>query len=130
MTKTILVAGNTIESQDAPAVKIAHLIENSLPGITFIPWDPTENLPEGVTGDIVIMDTVIGIQKITIFRSLDNFPLSPRNTVHDFDLPVALGLLQKIGKIKHITIIGIPASGSVHIHLKELTRIFNNLEQV
>ena len=45
------------------------------------------------------------------YTDLDSFKSSHRVTVHDFDLPISLGLLQKLGKINSVKIIGVPSIG-------------------
>ena len=108
MKKPVLVVGNEMDSSDAIPLNIIKEWTETFPRFVFIPWDPTEELPEECTSDIVLIDSVKGIRNVRIFNSLDEFYLSPRNTVHDFDLPVALKLLQKLHKIDTVKIIGIP----------------------
>lgn len=108
MNKHVLILGNPTDPQDDKAQQLVNEHKHLFPHLTFIPWDPTEELPREISTDIVLIDAIQGISKATVFHSLDDFILSPRNTVHDFDLPVALKLLQKLGKITSITIIGIP----------------------
>jgi hypothetical protein len=118
-TSVVLVLGNAQDPLDALPIRILPALRNAYPAFTFIPWDPTEELPPQVHGDIILIDTAVGIESITIFDSLDKFILSPHVTVHDFDLPVALGLLKKTGKIKNIKIIAIPPHFPIHLILRK-----------
>jgi hypothetical protein len=44
---------------------------------------------------------------------IDGLVLSPRGSVHDFDLAFQLRYLRKLGKLGEFTIIGIPQEGEV-----------------
>ncbi|MFH1129643.1 MAG: hypothetical protein V1686_02825, partial [Patescibacteria group bacterium] len=55
------------------------------------------------------IDTIVGIDKPTIFNDLKNFSPPPRFSTHDFDAYTNLKYLQKLGKIKKVKIIGIPS---------------------
>lgn len=108
MKKTVYVLGNPIESLDRAAVSLIPKLKKFFPRINFIHFDPTEELPIGLVKNIIIIDTVIGIEKVMKFDDLNRWKLSPRVTVHDYDLPLSLGILKKLGKIKKVSIIGIP----------------------
>lgn len=108
MKKNVYVLGNPIESLDRSAVKLIPKLRKSFPHINFIHFDPTEEIKPNDKDNLILIDTVIGIDKVTVFHDLSYLSLSPRVTVHDYDLPINLGLMQKLGKIKNITIIGIP----------------------
>lgn len=68
--------------------------------------DPTEPF-EPEPGSVII-DTVAGLDRPRLFTSLDDFMQSARVSVHDYDLYLHLSLLQKIGKLSDIRIIGVP----------------------
>ena len=68
-----------------------------------------------------------------VFDSLENFSAPPRVSLHDFDAYTNLKYLQKLGKIKKIKIIALPAlslSNGPIISEKEvlefLIKIFSN----
>lgn len=107
--RTVYVLGNPIVTQDAMAVKVLPLLRQNAPDFTFIHIDPTDEIP--TKNHLILIDTVIGLRRVRIFHSMDDFARSPRTSVHDFDLPVALGLLQKLGKVQEVTIIGVPHTG-------------------
>jgi len=106
MKKTVYCLGNGISEKDSLPLKIMPVLEKKFPGITFVSFDPTE--AEVIKDDSIILDTVEGIEKVRIFYNLDHFARSPRNSVHDYDLPVFLGLMLKLKKIKRFIIIGVP----------------------
>ncbi len=121
--KTVYVLGNPMEKSDSPAVKLIPLLKEKFPSIDFIRFDPTEELPQNISDNFIMLDTVIGISKVTKFNDLNFFKLSPRVTAHDFDLPLHLGILKKLGKINNITIIGIPSKKDIDKSFKEVVTI-------
>lgn len=122
MKRIVYVLGNPIEPADRTAVNLIPRFKKSFPHINFVHFDPTEELPENISAELTLIDTVIGIDKVTKFDNLDQWKLSPRVTVHDYDLPLMLGILKKLGKIRKITIIGIPEKGN-------LRKFFQDLEE-
>lgn len=104
---TIYVVGNQSEPKDNLAPKVAHILTLQFPEISFVSFDPTEELPDEAN-ELVFLDTVEGISKVTCFSNLHNFSSSPRVTVHDFDLYSMLTLLMKLHKIESFIIIGLP----------------------
>ena len=103
---TIFVAGNPLLEIDSLPLRILPKLSKSLPMFSFEEFDPTENFPE--EREMVILDTVVGLKKAEIIRGTDSFLLPKSCSLHDFDLGTNLRLLQKAGKIKKFTIIGIP----------------------
>ena len=72
---------------------------------------------------------VAGLKKVQVFteKDLDNIVLSPRTSVHDFDLNFQLKYLKKLGKLKNVIIIGLPMSDSVDLRsVKEKILIIQN----
>lgn len=125
MKKTVYVLGNSEESLDQEAVRLIPELMKSFPHINFIHFDPTEEFPENTSDKLILMDTVIGLDKVTTFNNIDYWKLSPRVTVHDYDLPIMLGILKKIGKIRNITIIGIPYKGNFQKIISEVSKLFS-----
>ena len=125
---TIYVLGNPVVSSDNAAVKLIPRLRKSFPHINFIHFDPTEELPAALNQNLILIDTVIGIERVTKFDDLDQWKLSPRVTVHDYDLPLMLGVLKKLRKIKNITIFGIPEKGNRKIFLKDLGKYLQPAE--
>lgn len=122
MKKTVYVLGNPIEHLDQAAVDLIPKLKKFFPRINFIHFDPTEELPAVLNQNLIFIDTVIGIEKVTKFENLDQWKISPRITVHDYDLPLTLGILKKLKKINNITIIGIPLTGKSIKIQEELKR--------
>jgi hypothetical protein len=127
MRRNIYVLGNPCLKQDALPIKLLPKIQKLFPDISFIYLDPTEECPYVSNKEFIFIDTVVGIEKVTKFSGLNHWTISPRNTVHDFDLPLNLGILKKLGKIEKITIIGVPQEGNERRILNDLRDILTRI---
>ncbi len=78
--------------------------------VNFINVKPNEDLPFANEARVVLIDTVQALNKVQVFtkKDLAGIVLSPRTSAHDFDLNFQLNYLKKLGKLKKVTIIGIP----------------------
>jgi Ni,Fe-hydrogenase maturation factor len=105
----IYIFGNPLVKEDSLPLKILPKLKSLFPQIKFETVDPNENFPPKDEKNLIILDTVIGVKKPTIFN-LDDFekggrtPMSP----HDYDLLMHLLLLKKMKKIDKVKIIGLP----------------------
>jgi hypothetical protein len=104
----VYVFGNPDLPADSLPLRILPELEKKFPQVQFVVKDPNEewDVPEELT----VIDTVEGIKDVTVFHDLTKFAAAPRVTMHDFDALANLRYLQKLGKIKKVTIIGIPSS--------------------
>lgn len=104
----VFVFGNPDVSEDALPLKILPRLRERFSDIQFRTVDPNEewDMPE----DVVVIDTVMGIEKVMVFNELEKFIPAPRVTMHDFDALAQLRYLQKLGKIKKVTVIGVPSA--------------------
>lgn len=102
----IFVFGNPDVPEDSLPLKILPRLKQKFPLVQFVVVDPNEewDMPE----DVVVIDTVMGIEKVMILDGLEQFTAAPRVTMHDFDALAQLRYLQKLGKIKKVTVIGVP----------------------
>lgn len=103
---TVFVFGNPDLAQDSLALQILPELQKEFPQTEFIVQDPNEEweVPE----ELIIIDSVVGIARVQVFDSLKEFTTSPRLTLHDFDALTNLRYFQKLGKLKKITIVGLP----------------------
>ncbi len=108
--KKIYVLGNSLVDKDSLPLKIVGELRKVFPKIIFEEIDPTENLPE--EENLVLIDSIVGIDKVRVLslEDLDKVELSPQCSVHDFDLGFQLKLMKKLGKVKDVKIVGIPAN--------------------
>lgn len=127
MTKTVYVVGNAVDPRDRFPMRLLPSLRHHFPEIAFLPFDPTEEFPPH-TPHLVLIDTVEGISRVTLFSDTDEFSFSPRVSVHDYDLPIHLSLLKKLGKLEKLTIVGIPTSGDRKNVLSDLSVVLSSIE--
>lgn len=103
----VFIFGNPDLQFDSLPIKILPELKKRLPEIIFEIKDPNEewDIPE----EFIAIDTVLGLSKPMVFEDLENFSGSPCVSLHDFDALANLKYLKKLGKIKKIKIIGLPA---------------------
>ena len=121
MKKRVFVFGNQDFEPDALPLLILPGLRTKIPDIEFIALDPNEEWEGDV--EIIAIDTVDGITNITVFDDLSAFVSAPRVTMHDFDALVNLQLLQKLGKIQKIKIIGLPPTMSPEKALERVSAV-------
>lgn len=125
--KTIYYLGNPLVRIDRKPIEIIPSIIKRIKDTRFIYSDPTESL-DLVNRTLVVLDTVVGIHKVTLFKDLNSFIRSPRFSVHDYDLLSDASILLKLGKIKRIAVIGIPPAGTMTVLIEDIFNIINSLE--
>lgn len=126
-SRVMYVLGNEVEPLDKMPIKLFPHLRKMFPQITFQRLDPTEELPVNEPEEFILIDTVMGISKVEMINDLNHLSLSPRVTLHDYDLPLSLGLAKKLGKIKKVTIIGVPPKGNQEVVLKEIIQTIRKL---
>ena len=104
--KTVFVFGNPELKMDSLPLKILPELRRRYPFICFEAKDPNEEWD--VPKELTIIDTVVGLKKVMVFDDLDVFDSTPRLSMHDFDALANLKYLRKLGKLKKITVIGVP----------------------
>jgi len=104
--QTIYVVGNSILKIDSLPLLIMGALKKEFPDIEFSEFDPTENFPD--ERKLIILDTVIGLEKVEIIGDIEKFEMPPAFSLHDFDLAVNLKLMKKAGMIDSFKIIGVP----------------------
>lgn len=124
MKQKIFVFGNPDFEPDALPLKILPELKKRLPNLEFIVKDPNEDFdfPE----KLIIIDTVQGIKKLTLFNSLDQFANTPHLTMHDFDLGMKLKWLAKLKKLPPFTIIGIPMHAKAEKVIEPVITLLEN----
>ena len=121
----IYVFGNEYVAGDKRAIEVARELEGAIEGISFVFVNPNEDVPFVDHRHAVILDTVEGIQDVALVEGdrIDGLVLSPRGSVHDFDLAFQLRYLKKLNRLGEVTIIGIPQEGDVdHLRIKSILR--------
>jgi len=121
----VYVFGNEYAAEDQKAIEVARELEGTVEGISFVFVRPNEDLPFAGKRHVVILDTVEGIRDVALVEGdgIDGLILSPRGSVHDFDLALQLRYLKKLDKLGEVTIIGVPLRGEVdHLRIKSILR--------
>ena len=110
---TVYVFGNEDFDLDNRVYELENRIKKKIQGIEFMDVKPNEDIPN--KKELIILDTVQGIEKVTVIREkdLDKLIFSRSVSAHDFDLGFQLKYLIKLGKLKKVKIIGIPQTGEV-----------------
>ncbi|MFH2106203.1 MAG: hypothetical protein ABII22_03005 [Candidatus Micrarchaeota archaeon] len=126
--KKILVFGNELVKSDSLALMVARELGKSgkLKDIEFKELDAVEEI-QNEGKDLVILDVVQGIKKLTIITDFDQLKSSQIYTLHDFDLGMNLKLLKKLGHIDKMKIIGIPMGWKKEKAVKEVRSAIKQL---
>jgi Ni,Fe-hydrogenase maturation factor len=121
----VYVFGNKYVAEDKGAIEVAGELEGTIEGISFVFVNPNEDAPFVNERHVVILDTVQGLKDVALVKGdqIDRLTLSPRGSVHDFDLTFQLRYLKKLGKLGDVTLIGIPQKGEVdYLLIKSIFR--------
>jgi Ni,Fe-hydrogenase maturation factor len=124
-TMNVYVFGNEYVAEDIRAIEVARELQNAVEDVSFVFVGPNEDVPFANEPRIVILDTIQGLQDVALVEgdAIDRLTLSPRGSVHDFDLAFQLRYLKKLGKLEEVTLIGIPQEGEVdHLLIKSIFR--------
>jgi hypothetical protein len=113
--KRIYICGNKDVDIDNMPFRILAELRGLFPEIDFIEFDPTENLP--ADNPLMIIDTVLGVDKVVVVKEPGQLGDSPHVSVHDADLAFHLKWLAKLGKLPKIVIFGVPAEGEKKVVL-------------
>lgn len=120
MKKKIYIFGNPLLPFDNLPLKLTPELKKQFPEIDFIIIDPNENL-KSENKELIIIDTIVDIGKVTVFKDLNRIKTEKIYSAHDLDLAFNLKILEKIGELKKVTIFGIPQNIEKSEVLKQLT---------
>jgi Ni,Fe-hydrogenase maturation factor len=111
----VYVFGNPDVEGDSPAIRAAEKLKKSLKSTDFIFIKPNQDLPFTGEKPVVILDTVQGIDQVTVLdeKDLDKLIISKSITAHDYDLGFQLKYLIKLKKLTGLKIVGIPQTGVI-----------------
>lgn len=118
--------GNEAIEEDSMAKKACKDLE--IEGVDFVLCDSAEELLDKEHKDqIVIVDVVKFLDKVTLFEGIDQLKEHKLISGHDFDLGFQLKLLKAIGELKKVKIIGVPQEGDVEEIKENIKRIISSL---
>lgn len=121
----IHVFGNADIAMDSLPLRLLSRLSGQFPDIDFVTLDPNEEWE--IPDQFIIIDTVVGLKDVHLFRSLDEFGSSPTVSMHDFDALFNLRYLAKLGKLKEIRIIGVPSTIEEEKALTEISSLIKTL---
>lgn len=104
---TFYIFGNPLLPFDNLPIKFAPKLQKTFPKINFLIFDPNENL-KPQNKKLFIIDTVEGTKDVLVLTNPEKIVAERGFSLHDFDLGFNLKLLQKIGELKEIFLIGLP----------------------
>jgi hypothetical protein len=122
---TVYMAGNPMVKEDNMPFRIMSVLQERFPQIEFKELEPTENLPDEKTLNII--DTVLGIEQVELITNVDKIVTGKVYSMHDFDLGFNLKLMKKLGKVKTVRVIGIPPEISEKDALEGVTKILKEI---
>jgi Ni,Fe-hydrogenase maturation factor len=82
---------------------------------------------EAKEGELIIIDTVVGINEVIVINDIEKLKTDKIYSMHDFDLAFNLKLLKKIGKLKKVTIFGVPQKINKKEALKQLVELIKKI---
>jgi len=100
----IYITGNKLMNEDNLPHRILPMLMKQFPEISFEELDPSENMPDE---ELIIVDTIVGIEGVKVFTDLDSFSSQRIVSPHDYDLLFELRLNKKLGRLRNFTIIGL-----------------------
>ena len=112
-----------IEADSLP-IEMMRELQREFPDIRFLEFDPTEEFPNQ---SMIILDTVIGIDKVKIIEDIDKIVSEKAYSLHDFDLGYNLKLMKKMDKIRDIKIIGVPIGMEKEDALREVSNLLKSV---
>ncbi|MDD5251294.1 MAG: hypothetical protein PHT12_01500 [Patescibacteria group bacterium] len=118
---TIYIFGNPDLQLDSLPLHLLPDLCAARPDIEFVEKDPNEEWGD-LPADLTVIDTVVGISEPRVFDGLDDFLAAPRLSMHDFDAYTNLRLLQKLGHLKSVRVLGLPTEMDENAALEFITR--------
>jgi len=106
----VYVFGNRDVPGDNNTFIVASKLKSIFKTLEFVEISPNQDLEVSNEAHLMILDAIEGLDQVEVFTEtdLDNLILSPRSSVHDFDLGFQLRYLKKLRKLNKVTIIGLP----------------------
>jgi len=106
----IYLFGNEDVEMDSLPLTLGSVIHKTFPHISSVIIKPNDELSFIDEQNPILIDTVLGIEEVSLFdeSDIEKIVLSPRASVHDFDLGFQLKLLKKMGMFRKWRLIGIP----------------------
>jgi Ni,Fe-hydrogenase maturation factor len=125
MRRTILCFGSEVQGDDI-SFKLCDSLKKD-PDFKFVKCENAIDIMAYVDSDeIIVLDNVKGLKKPWLFRSIEEFKTVESVTTHDIDLGTFLHVLDGMGKLKSVKIIGIPLGSKKSDVLGEMNKILSS----
>jgi hypothetical protein len=122
--KTVLCFGSEGMEGDDLAFAVCRELVGYSEDVSFVKCDsPMDILGYAGGRGLYILDTVKGIEKVSLFSSVDRFRRAKSVTVHDQDLGMMLKILIEMKMLPDVRIIGIPAGSNAIVAAQEVKRM-------
>ena len=121
----VLCFGNLFIKEDNLAVEIGKKLH--VKGVNFEICKDVDPLLEQDSEEVIILDVVKGLDAPRLFDNLDDFDVRRMFSLHDFDVGFVLRLLQEVGRIKKVRIIGIPQQGNKKLIKEQVKKLLLTL---
>lgn len=125
--KTVLCFGSEDMEGDDQAFAVCQELVGYSDDIQFVKCDtPMDILGYAGGKDLYILDAIKGINKVSLFESVDKFRRTKSVTAHDQDLGMMLRILIEMKMLPDVRIIGIPIGSNTDSAAKEVKRILKS----
>ncbi|MEW6036546.1 MAG: hypothetical protein AB1529_08095 [Candidatus Micrarchaeota archaeon] len=122
----VLVFGNPLVRKDSIALRMLPALRKRFPEVEFREADAAENL-ESEGRDLLILDSAEGIRGVTVLEGIERLEMSKAYSMHDFDLPITLKLMKKLGRLDSVRIIAVPHGYPLRRAVAEASAIISTL---
>jgi len=122
MARIILCFGNPYMKDDNIALRVATELKLKNTEFKTI-TDPAQIMEYAGNDEMIIMDAVKGIKKVTVITDIDQLKEGKKATMHDMDLGFYLKLLKEMKIVKKVRIIGIPMNADIEKAEKEVSKL-------
>lgn len=111
----VYVFGNSDINIDSKPLTLVRNLKKDFPTINFVEVKPNQEVTFDSEDIVYIIDSVQGLSKAVLLdeSSIDSISPMSSASVHGYDLGFQLKYLKKLGKIKKVSILGVPMTKRV-----------------
>jgi hypothetical protein len=126
MGKTVLFFGSEFGGDDK-ALRVHDGMLGRNVGAKLVKCDsPIDIVAHANDEDIFVVDVVRGLENISVFRKASDFAKIRSATAHDMDLGTFMHVLEGMGWLQKLKIIGLPADIKKEDAIREIERIISS----
>ena len=129
MKTVVLCFGNEFVEMDKLPIVLYKELKDKIPDVEFILCESLNEILDYSNHErVFILDTVKGIQDVSIIYNIELLKERKIYTPHDFDLSLYLKLINRMKKIKNLRIIGIPVGYDKEKAKEKIKKLLNKLD--